>query len=81
MWKVRKADVSSGNTCYSMPLKGRHYTPTHRVRDLLKEFGSMACMSPVLEKANLIGEAPGQRPGDVYFPNMYNGEAARRILQ
>ena len=34
----------------------------------------MAFMSPVLEKANLIGEAPGQRPGDVYFPNMYNGE-------
>ena len=34
----------------------------------------MACMSPVLEKVNLIGEAPGQRPGDVLFPNMYNGE-------
>ena len=34
----------------------------------------MACMSPVLEKANLIGEAPGQRPGDVFFPYMYNGE-------
>ena len=34
----------------------------------------MACMPPVLEKANLIGEAPGQSPGDVYFPNMCTAE-------
>ena len=44
----------------------------NRVRDLLKEFGSMACMSHVLEKASLAGEAPFHRPGD--GPNMYNGE-------
>ena len=23
---------------------------------------------------SLIGEAPGQRPGGVFFPNVYNGE-------
>ena len=26
------------------------------------------------KKKKMIGEAPGQRPGDVFFPNMYNGE-------
>ena len=61
-------------------LKKGDITRRHnRVRDLLKEFGSMACMLPVLEKANLIGEAPGQRPGNVFFPNMHNGEGWRDV--
>ena len=30
-------------------------------------------MSPVLEKTNLIGEAPGHRPGDVQWRGLRGG--------
>ena len=43
------------------------------MRDLLHKFGSLACMAPVLEKKGLLVDYPGQRPADVYFPNVYNG--------
>jgi hypothetical protein len=45
----------------------------HGMRDLLHKFGSLACMAPVLEKKGLLVDYPGQRPADVYFPNVYNG--------
>ena len=59
-------DASKGQHMLLDASKRETLHADNRVRDLLKEFGSMACMSPVLEKANqvLIGEAPGQRPGD-----------------
>ena len=66
-----KDDVSSGNTCYSISQKGRHYTPT---QSRARSAEGVWLHGLLLEKANLIGEAPGQRPGDVFFPNMYNGE-------
>ena len=62
-------------------LKKGDITRRHnRVRDLLKEFGSMACMSHVLEKANLIGEAPG-RALVTSSPTCTTARAAPRILQ
>ena len=45
--------------------KGDITNRLNRMQNMLKEFGSMACMSPVLEKANLIGEAPGGCGADI----------------
>ena len=32
-------------------------------------------MNPVLEKSGLLGDVPGQRPADVFLPNVFDGRA------
>jgi hypothetical protein len=46
------------------------------MRDVIFNLASTACLSPVLEKAGLLGDAPGRRPGDVYLPSWNNASLA-----
>ena len=43
------------------------------LRDLVASFASAACLDPVKEKSGLLGDAPGQRPADIFIPRLYNG--------
>jgi hypothetical protein len=41
------------------------------LRDTLYNLASTACLAPIREKAGLLGEAPGRRPGDIYIPTWH----------
>ena len=40
--------------------------------NIVANLASTACLAPVREKAGLLGDVPGQRPADIYIPNMFN---------
>jgi hypothetical protein len=41
------------------------------LRDVLYNLASTACLAPIREKAGLLGNAPGRRPGDIYIPSWH----------
>jgi hypothetical protein len=44
------------------------------LRDTFFNIASTACLAPCLEKSGILGDLPGQRPADVWIPNLYNNE-------
>src|ERR1700679_1762591 len=42
------------------------------IRDIIANLASTACLAPIREKAGLLGDVPGQRPADIFIPNMFN---------
>ena len=44
--------------------------------DVLFNLASTACLAPIHEKAGLLGDAPGRRPGDVYIPSWHTSSLA-----
>jgi hypothetical protein len=42
------------------------------IRDVIFNLATTACLAPQLEKAGILGDAPGRRPGDVFIPNWNN---------
>jgi len=51
-------------------LVGRH----HNIRDGIFQIARDACLNPVKEKGDILGDEPGKRPGDVYLPS-FNGNS------
>ena len=44
--------------------------------DTLYNLASTACLAPICEKAGLLGDAPGRRPGDIYIPAWHTSSLA-----
>jgi len=55
--------------------KGDRITRHNGLRKVVAKFARNAALNPVEEKAGLLGDAPGRRPGDVTIPLWHNGES------
>lgn len=58
----------STRCCHGPGMISRH----NAIRDVVFNLASTACLAPQLEKAGILGDQPGRRPGDVFIPNWNN---------
>jgi len=61
--------------CRGGDLVGRH----HNIRDVIYQIARDACLNPVKEKGDILGDEPGKRPGDVYLRHSGDGCRVRHL--